>query len=294
MKCPNCGKEIREGYLYCESCGMEIQIVPDFEPEIENSIIETLSTVAGEIKEKPETAVEDTEKPDGFFFEEPGKNVILVKGVALGVAFLIVVFIGIVLYFNFSVSHQVERAKDYAKLHNYEKASEKLDKALKLDPGNTEIMILQSDYYDKLQREDEAISILLQLLEKDNLTEDERNSIYYQIIAIYHEMERFEEINNLLTNCNYPDIVTTYQGYLALEPEFSYEAGSYEHVVYLKLSANTSGKIYYTLDGSVPTKESDVYTAPIYLESGYYGLYKGQKVMYSKTQPEYINQRTKG
>ena len=31
-----------------------------------------------------------------------------------------------------------------------------------------------------------------------------------------------------------------------------------------------------------------------YLESGYYGLYKGQKVMYSKTQPEYINQRTKG
>ena len=31
-----------------------------------------------------------------------------------------------------------------------------------------------------------------------------------------------------------------------------------------------------------------------YLESGYYGLYKGQKIIYSKTQPEYINQRTKG
>ena len=31
-----------------------------------------------------------------------------------------------------------------------------------------------------------------------------------------------------------------------------------------------------------------------YLESGYYGLYKGQKVMYSKTQPEYINLHTKG
>ena len=31
-----------------------------------------------------------------------------------------------------------------------------------------------------------------------------------------------------------------------------------------------------------------------YLESGYYGLYKGQKVMYSKTQPEYINIHTKG
>lgn len=50
MKCPNCGYEIAEGYLYCEKCGMEIQIVPVFEPEIENSITETLSTVAEEIE----------------------------------------------------------------------------------------------------------------------------------------------------------------------------------------------------------------------------------------------------
>ena len=39
-----------EGHLYCEKCGAEIQMVPDFEPEIENSITETLSTVAEEIE----------------------------------------------------------------------------------------------------------------------------------------------------------------------------------------------------------------------------------------------------
>ena len=50
MKCPNCGCEIPDGYLYCEKCGSEIQMVPDFEPEIENSIIETLSTVAEDRK----------------------------------------------------------------------------------------------------------------------------------------------------------------------------------------------------------------------------------------------------
>ena len=37
MKCPNCGQEIQADHLYCEKCGMEIRIVPDFEPEIENS-----------------------------------------------------------------------------------------------------------------------------------------------------------------------------------------------------------------------------------------------------------------
>ncbi len=44
MKCPHCGNELKEGYLICEKCGEEIRIVPDFEPEIENSITETLST----------------------------------------------------------------------------------------------------------------------------------------------------------------------------------------------------------------------------------------------------------
>ncbi len=52
MKCPSCGNEIEPGHLYCESCGLEIRIVPDFEPEIENSITETLSTVGEEIKER--------------------------------------------------------------------------------------------------------------------------------------------------------------------------------------------------------------------------------------------------
>ena len=32
MKCNNCGATIPEGYLYCEKCGQEVQIVPDYNP----------------------------------------------------------------------------------------------------------------------------------------------------------------------------------------------------------------------------------------------------------------------
>ena len=53
MICPRCGYEMKEEHLYCERCGAEIQIVPDFEPEIQNSIEETLSTVAWEINPDP-------------------------------------------------------------------------------------------------------------------------------------------------------------------------------------------------------------------------------------------------
>lgn len=43
MICPKCGAKLDEEKLYCQVCGTEIVFVPDYEPEIEQSITETLS-----------------------------------------------------------------------------------------------------------------------------------------------------------------------------------------------------------------------------------------------------------
>ena len=45
MKCPLCNAEIKEGSLYCEKCGEDIHIVPDYDPVIEdaNQTIESIS-----------------------------------------------------------------------------------------------------------------------------------------------------------------------------------------------------------------------------------------------------------
>ena len=66
MKCPNCGREMAEGTLYCEYCGEDIHIVPDFEPELELDIQQTISEMAEEtepdkadgeaVNKKPEAA----------------------------------------------------------------------------------------------------------------------------------------------------------------------------------------------------------------------------------------------
>ena len=73
MKCPNCGEVLKKDFLYCEKCGEEIRIVPDFEPEIENSIIETLSAV---VENMSPAAEEDIEAEIETEFDvEPKKHI---------------------------------------------------------------------------------------------------------------------------------------------------------------------------------------------------------------------------
>lgn len=281
MKCPNCGCEIRENYLYCEECGMEIRIVPDFEPEIENSITETLSGVGVEIEggekkadnlQEKEPKEEKKEEAEGFFREENGRSWLFISLVTLIAVVLIATGAAVFMYLNYSASYQVKTARRYAEEGDYEKAVRYLDKAISLEDNNAEIVLLQSNYYYEWGNPEQAVSVLLNLIEKEQLTHEEMEKAYESVIAVYDEQGRYEEINALLLSCPDEEVVTVFQNYMAMDPEFSFVGGSYDEVVPLKLSANTTGTIYYTTDGSTPTQNSRVYTAPIFLESGEYQI----------------------
>lgn len=281
MKCPKCGSEIREDHLYCEKCGMEIRIVPDFEPEIENSITKTLSGVGAEIKggekqkeesREEEKETEKKEEVETFFQEENGRNWIFASMVTLIIIALIATGASAFMYMNYSASHQVKTARRYAEEGNYDKAIKHLDKAVKLDEKNAEIVLLQSSYYYASGNAEQAAEVILNLIEREQLTHEDMEKAYASVIAIYDEEGRYEEINELLLQCQDKEVVTVFQNYMAMAPEFSFVTGSYDEVVPLKLSANTTGKIYYTMDGSTPTQSSKVYTAPVFLESGKYQI----------------------
>ena len=91
MKCPNCGEELKQGYLYCEKCGGEIHIVPDFEPEIENSIIETLSAVAEDVS--PNEAEAEDSLQEEFGDDSPG------KGMVIALSLLFVCAVGFLVFY---------------------------------------------------------------------------------------------------------------------------------------------------------------------------------------------------
>lgn len=68
------------------------------------------------------------------------------------------------------------------------------------------------------------------------------------------------------------------------EPVFSKKSGFYENAFELEISAEAGATIYYTLDGSEPTEEADIYTGGLYIEeaSGNPNVYNSvQNVVYN-------------
>ena len=85
MNCPKCGAKMESGKLYCPNCGEEIKIVPDFEPELEYNMEQTLHDIVKDIhvgasehnEQKEQDLVEseenifcqDWDEPEDFFKE---------------------------------------------------------------------------------------------------------------------------------------------------------------------------------------------------------------------------------
>lgn len=277
MKCPHCGNELKEGHLICESCGEEIRIVPDFEPEIENSITETLSTLASmqegkDTEEMPESDKTEDEVTEQL--EEPGAATKKIWVMFSLVMLFLVALISYALYSYHiqTVEYQIDKAKSYAERGAYGEAIACLETAYAQHPEVSELLFMEADYYYLQENNDAALSALMRIIGETRYTYEEIEEAYDKTVTIYANMGEYDKINELLRSCPDERIVTIFQGYLAMEPEFSYVEGSYAEVIPLKLSSNTAGTIYYTTDGSKPNKNSEIYTAPIFLETGEYTI----------------------
>ena len=261
MKCPHCGNEMLEGHLICETCGEEIRIVPDFEPEIENRITETLSTlVAGQDGEgSTEKKQADTETEDTFTEAEDtasdGRKAWVIASLVLFFIVALVTYSAYAYHIR-TVDYQIDKAREYAENGSYAEAIACLEAAYEENPSRAELLFQEADYYYVQQDHEAALQVLFRIIESSRFAYEEIEEAYNKIITIYANQEEYGQINELLRSCPEPDIVNMFQSYLAMEPEFSYVEGSYAEVIPLKLSSNTSGTIYYTTDGSTPTKHS--------------------------------------
>ena len=274
MKCPNCGEEMADGALYCEHCGEDIHIVPDFEPELEHNIQQIISGIMEELEVPPQEAPEGAEPPVQPVEEQHpakkrfGKWLLLLIPIAL--VFCAAVGMGIWVYLYNSQEYQVEKALQCVSSEEYDKAIAHYNRALELDGNNIELQFSLAEVYFLKNNKIEYEYLLREIARNDNATTEQLDRAYGKLIAIYRAREDYKTINELILGSGNEQMISTYQNYIANPPEFSVIEGDYTTIQPLKLTAMGSGKIYYTLDGSDPDEHSEQYTMPIILEKGKY------------------------
>lgn len=272
MKCPNCGAEMAEGSLYCEHCGEDIHIVPDFEPELEQNMEQSINNI---LEELHEDKVEGQEDKQGKTKKQKKKvrkqksyfTVLLIFG-----AFLILILGGVTWFaygYN-SEEYQINRAAHYVASGKYDKAISCYNRALELDSGNIELVFNLANVYLLKNNKIEYEYFMREIVKSTKASTEQLERAYDGLISIYRAREDYQTINDLLLSSGNETLMLTYQNYIAKEPEFSIKEGYYTSIQPLKLTASGTGKIYYTMDGSEPTEDSAQYTAPIILEDGDY------------------------
>ncbi len=303
MKCPNCGKRIVEGNLFCEFCGEEINIVPDYDPNSDMSI--DLNGVFDKTKDldveqvkrskkikttQSKSKNDDFDDYDDYSDESFGisdlKDLFLsiadfwnkgiIPKIVLIIVLILLVFavIGIINFVS-SITHKnsfeylVEQGDKYYAQGEYEEAINYYEDALKKNSSDIKTKSKISDAYLSDGQDQNAVYILKEIAE-DNPSYEEES--YDKIFDILYENKDWSGINDILEKCENPKIVEKFQQYLCRKPDFSYEPGEYDEAIVLEITGSPNGFIYYTFDGSDPNESSFLYTDPITLDKGEYDI----------------------
>lgn len=280
MICPKCGNEIAEGHLYCEVCGAEIQIVPDFDLQVEESINVTLSEVA-DVLQKPKADSEVTkelpnpkrrkvrqEKRQSF--QQQKKKFRLSVGWIVSLASAAVV-ITVVILLIFALQRDTEPDdRQYRKAlllfedGDYNGCITLLRKEYDAEAPDRDVILLLADSYAALGKYDECIAILelgLNAFRKDA-------DLTVRLLDAYLAISDTDLLARVLSSVTDPDILARYSAYLPKLPVFSLDSGEYTDADQLSITSEDHGQIYYTLDGSDPTRNSNIYSVPFVFDVG--------------------------
>lgn len=263
MNCPKCGAEIEEGSLYCTACGEDIHIVPDFEPEVEQSMRDTMDQIVEELQDSRKAEEQKPEKP-----RKKSYGGWIAGFLCLLIAALAGIIFGVWYHRGHSAEYQLTRAAECFRTQDYDQAADYYLRSKELGNTDPEIDFALADCYNAMDNVGGYENQLLMLIQSGTLNQEQLERAYAGLISSYRTRNDYQTIDSLLNACDNDSIKSKYQNLQAKPPEMSYEEGYYQEILPLKLSSNTAGTIYYTLDGSEPDQDSLVYTAPIFLDNG--------------------------
>lgn len=190
------------------------------------------------------------------------------------IAALILLTVGGILLHNYSQAQEVKEqtilGNKYLQEQKYEEAILALEKIIKIEPKNVEARIKLAKAYMGLNKNTEAEKVLM-----DALSITKKNpAVYLELARLYMKLDKVKEAVDILKT-GYEETQDAEVKKLLDEllappsaPEASVKAGSYEFPQEVVLSSAGDAKIYYTLDNTTPTVNSNKYRDKITIETG--------------------------
>lgn len=216
--------------------------------------------------EKDDSVQEKARKP---MDAKRKKKIIAVSCVVAALVVIVGIVVGVVLNNKNKNSYQYNYDKGMSSYQNkdYDNAIKYLAKASKLSEGKKNVDLKYTLYqcYAATDNTDMSIEVL-----KDILSFDENNEKAIKALAsIYNTKKDGTSLNKLIKDYKDKQGYKYLTDYVVETPKPSVEAGSYDDVIKLQFTENSSSTIYYTTDKTEPDKKSTRYTGTaIEIQSG--------------------------
>ncbi len=269
MRCPKCGGKILDGQLYCPYCGKEISFVPEFDPEVENRIDESLLGVADNLKDdifNTKNLFDDSDDHVRYGFSHYLPTILTAVGI-------VVIAVGLSIFLIKGVHssrNYEEQAQDSYVNGDLDGALDMIDKAIdNLGAEDTDklsdLLFKKYGYQVEAGYKDEAIQTLYELSDKEKFTEETTGIAIDKIIEAYQEDDDYAAIKELIQNSDQAT-KDKYADYIPVKPNIYPEDGEYDKIVEVVIKAADDSDIYYTINGDDPDTLSIKYDDTIVFE----------------------------
>jgi len=167
------------------------------------------------------------------------------------------------------ISENIGLGNQYLSELNYEQAIASYRIALDIDGKNAEAELGLAQAYEASQMykyAEEAYKNLLEMSGKDK-------EAYNQLVHFYLRQDRHDEAEQLLAEAveetGDEELKLLYEEAHPAAPVMSYASGTYKERIKVELTASDARHIiFYTLDGTMPDINSQVYSKPVILPNG--------------------------